>query len=231
MINDLLLVDWKGTTLHGDDINIIVEQWTKMFSLILEKHALVRNRRVLDNFSPLVAKELKQLSVTRDKSKKQAVHFKSNILLEAYRQTRNNVNKLITELKREFVTNKIVSQKGDLKSAWNTTNTVLNKKSKTTQIAELEVDGSLISGSNSITESINRFFCSIGYTLSSKISETPNLLLGNECSANPQNLRFDFKAINMCQLEKIFGIFKKYKGSSADGIANHFFEDWFAYNY
>ena len=37
-INDLLQADWKGITLNGDDINIIVDQWTKMFSLILEKH-------------------------------------------------------------------------------------------------------------------------------------------------------------------------------------------------
>ena len=51
-INDLLQVDWKGITLNGDDSNIIVEQWTKMFSLILEKHTPVRNRRVSENLCP-----------------------------------------------------------------------------------------------------------------------------------------------------------------------------------
>ena len=30
-INDLVLVDWKGTILHDDDINITVAQWTKGF--------------------------------------------------------------------------------------------------------------------------------------------------------------------------------------------------------
>ena len=65
-INDLLLVDWKATALNGDDINIIVEQWTNMFSLIFEKHTPVRNRRVSENFYPRLTNELKQLTVTRD---------------------------------------------------------------------------------------------------------------------------------------------------------------------
>ena len=99
---------------------------------------------------------------------------------------------------------------------------VLNKKSKTTQIAALEVDGSLISDSKSIAEAMNNFFCSIGNTLSGMIPETPNPLLNNEYSVMPQDLRFEFKAINVCQLEKIFGTFKTSKSSGADGIANHF---------
>ena len=106
-INDLLFVDWKGIVSNGDDINLIVEQWTKMFSLILDKHAPVRNRRVSEKFSPWLTKGLKQLSATRDRLKKQAVRSKSKILMEAYRQTRNKVNKLNTDLKREFFTNKI----------------------------------------------------------------------------------------------------------------------------
>ena len=126
------------------------------------------------------------------------------------------------ELKRKFFTNKISSQNGDLKSKWKTINTVLNKRSKTTQIATLEVDGSLISDSNSIAESMNDFFSSIGNTLSGKIPETPNPLLENEYSVNSQNLRFELKGISICQLEKIFNTFKKSKGSGADSIANYF---------
>ena len=69
-INDLLLVDWKGIVSNGDDINLIVEQWNEMFSLILEKHAPVRNRRVSEKFSPWLTKDLNQLSATRDRLKK-----------------------------------------------------------------------------------------------------------------------------------------------------------------
>ena len=105
-INDLLLVDWKGIVSNGDDINLIVEQWTKMFSLILDKHVPVRNRLVSEKFSPWLTKDLKQLSATRDRLKKRAMRSKSRIMMEAYRQTWNKVNKLNTDLKREFFTNR-----------------------------------------------------------------------------------------------------------------------------
>ena len=65
-------------------------------------------------------------------------------------------------------------------------------------------------------------FCSIGNTFSGKIPETLNPLLKNEYSVKPQDLRFEFKAIIVCQLEKIFGAFKTCNSSGADGIANHF---------
>ena len=71
--------------------------------------------RASEKFSPWLTKDLKQLSATRDTLKKQAVHSKSKMLMEAYRQTRNKVNKLSTDLKREFLTNEIASYNGDLK--------------------------------------------------------------------------------------------------------------------
>ena len=69
---------------------------------------------------------------------------------------------------------------------------------------------------------MNVFFCSIGNTLSDKIPKTSNPLLENEYSLNPQNLRFEFEAINISQLERVFSKFKTCKGSGADGIANYF---------
>ena len=86
----------------------------------------------------------------------------------------------------------------------------------------LEADGSLSSDSNSIAESMNNFFYSIGNTLCGKVPKTPNPLLENEYSVNPQNLNFEFKEISLCQLKKVFGTLKKSKGSGTDGIANYF---------
>ena len=114
-------------------------------------------------------------------------------------------------MKREFFTNKIASHNGDLKNTWKTINTVLSEKSKTTQIAALEVDGRQICDSESIAESMNEYFCSIGNTLSGKIPKTSHPFLENEYLVNPQNLRFEFESINMSQLERVFGKFKTSK--------------------
>ena len=61
------------------------------------------------------------------------------------------------------------------------------------------VFGSLISDNKSIVEPMNNFFCSIENTLSGKIPETPNPLLENECTVKPQDIRFEFKAVDMYQ--------------------------------
>ena len=56
---------------------------------------------------------------------------------------------------------------------------------RTTQIATLEVDESLVIKSRNIAEPINNFFFSIGTTFGGKIPETPNPLLENEYSVKP----------------------------------------------
>ena len=157
-LKDLSKVDWKKMVTSTDDVSLIVEQWSNMFSIILEKHAPTRNRRVSEKFSPWLTKDFKLMCKSRDRLKKLAVRSKSEILMQAYRQMRNRVNKLNLNLKREFFTNKIASYDGDLKNTWKTINQVLNKKSKTTHITSLEVEGKTVSGDTAIAESMNDFF-------------------------------------------------------------------------
>ena len=133
-INDLLSIDWNGIVNNNDDVNLIVEQWTSSFSQILEKHAPLRERRVSEKLCPWLTKDLKLMSAARDKLKKQAVRSNSEILMQAHRQMRNKVNKLNTESKREYFSNKIASHNGDLKNTRKIIDLVLNKKSKATQI-------------------------------------------------------------------------------------------------
>ena len=157
-LNDLLSVDWKGIVSNTHDINTIVEQWFRLFSLIQEKHAPIRNNRVSETFSPWLIKDFHTLSATRDRIRKLAVKSKSQILMQAYRQIRNRVNKMNLDLKREFFTKKISSYAGDVKGSWKVINQVLNKKSNTTQVSSLNVDGKTILDNATIAESMNDFF-------------------------------------------------------------------------
>ena len=142
--------------------------------------------------------------------------------MQSYRDIRNKVNKMNGELKREYFTHKIASCEGDLKKTWQTINNVLNKKSKTTNIASLNVDGIHISTNADIAESMNNFFCTIGQTLSDKIVQTRNPLLENDYEVNPQKTKFKFHVIDKIQLGKVFGKLKASKGSGNDGIASCF---------
>ena len=109
-------INTNGLAIEHYTKDFYVTTYRYTFSLILEKHAPVRNKRVSEKVSPWLTKDLKQLSATRDRFKKQAVRSKSKILMEAYRQTRNEVDKLNTDLKQGFFTNKIALYNGNLKN-------------------------------------------------------------------------------------------------------------------
>ena len=68
-LNDLVQVDWKGIASHSDAIDPVVDQWTTVFSIILEEHAPFRDRRVRDRFCPWVTKDLRQIFIVRDRLK------------------------------------------------------------------------------------------------------------------------------------------------------------------
>ena len=221
-VNDLLGVDWSGIVRNTNDINVVVNSWTGMFSLILEKHVPTCNRRVSEKFCPWVTKDFKLMCKVRDKLKKQAIRSKSELLMQSYKHIRNKVNKLNGDLKRDYFTQKITSCEGDLTNAWKTINQVINKKSKTTHIPSLNVDGKHIANNDNIAESMNNFFCSIGEKLSEKIPKTRNPLLEDEYNVNLQNARFQFKSIDLFQIEKVFRKIKTSKGSGTDGIASCF---------
>ena len=159
---------------HTDDVNIIMEQWTTMFSLVLKKHAPLRYRRVSEKFCPWITKNFKLMCASRGKLRKQAAKSKSEVLFNAYKQMRNKVNKVNIELKPDYFKNKIASHEGDIKSTWKIINLVLNKKSKTTQITTLDVDGEKISNHEAIGEHMNTYFCNIGEDLSKEIPATQN---------------------------------------------------------
>ena len=65
--------------------------------------------------------------------------------MAAYRQVRNKANRMSADLKKTYFTNKIQEAEGNVKETWSTINKVINKRSKTTTIQSLWVDGNTIS--------------------------------------------------------------------------------------
>ena len=72
--------------------------------------------------------DFKLLCKARDNVKKLAIRTKSELLIKSYKHVRNQLNKRHGQLKREYLTHKIASCKGELKNTWKTINNVLNKK-------------------------------------------------------------------------------------------------------
>ena len=179
-LSDLSEVDWETLVANTQDIDVAVREWTQIFSLILEKHAPTLRRRVSDKYTPWLNADYFKLAKTRDKLKTRAVKSNSKLLMESYKQIRNRLNNLNTQLNCEYFSEKITQFQGDLKKTWKTINQVSKKKSNTTVVPNHTVDGQTIRGKKEIASSMNEYFCSIGNKLSEKIPKKPNPLLSGE---------------------------------------------------
>ena len=125
-----------------DDVNVLVNRWTNLFSLIVNKHAPLTEMRVSEKYCPWIDKDLRNLMQTRDLLIKAATKCKSSCLMDSYRQVHNKVKTLNKQLKKQCYTNKISACKGNMKESWKTINEFLNKRSKSCNIDCLIENGS-----------------------------------------------------------------------------------------
>ena len=221
-LSELRSVDWQSILRSSSDVREIVHNFTSVLSAVIEKYAPLVEKRVSDKYSPWLSPELKQLFNTRDKIKIAAVKNKSEILMSAYRQLRNKATKLNKEAKRAYFTNKIQASEGNLKETWATINKLVNKRSKTTNISSLTVDGSSVSDSVGIANSMNEFFCNVGNELCKDIPDTENGLLKGEYTINPTNATFIFSPVVSKQVMLAMSKFKTSNGFGLDEISSFF---------
>ena len=219
-LSDLSEVDWEALVASAQDSNDAVGKWTQLFALILEKHAPTLRRRVSDRYTPWLNADYFKLTKTRDKLKTRAVKSNSKLLMESYKQIRNRLNNLNTQLKRKYFSEEITQFQGDLKKTWKTINQVINKKSNTTVVPNLSVDGQTIGGNKAIASSMNEYFCSIGNKLSEKIPIKANPLLSGEYPFETPPVSFSFSAIMTDKLSSTLNMMKTSHGSGHDGIAS-----------
>ena len=172
-IQDLSRVYWDDLVDY-DDPNAIVDMWTKMFTSIIDKHAPLRKRKGKNTYCPWVTPDLVRKRRLRDMLKSKAVALNSNILMQAFRNIRNETNKLNSSLKREYFSKQIDKAEGDIKATWKTVNKLLNKKSETTEIPHLDVDGEIITDTSKKAEELNKYFANIGKTLNSNFEKQDN---------------------------------------------------------
>ena len=64
-LSDVAGINWEQMLNETDDINVLVNHWTNIFSLIIDKYAPLCDMRVLG----LIDRDLRDLLRTRDKLK------------------------------------------------------------------------------------------------------------------------------------------------------------------
>ena len=113
---------------------------------------------------PWLTDKIKRLCYQRDFLKKQAVIFKSVAYDRAYKRHKNYVNRLIKATKEDYFKTKLGNAKNSYHS-WQAINSLLNKKSKTTEIPELKIGNKSVKGDENIAFCFNEYFSTIGPNL------------------------------------------------------------------
>ena len=227
-LQDVANINWQDVLGTSDDVNKLVERFLTLFSLMIEKHAPLRQIRVSEKYCPWINADLKRLIRTRDRLKRFAVKHKSQVMSSSYKQCRNQMNTLNVTLKRQYFSDKILQQKGNMKESWQTINQLLNKRSKSTNIDSLSDSSQTLFDKQRISDKMNQFFCSVGKKLAADIDVTPNPLLSGEFSINDGGKIFNFRAINEGDLQKAMAKMKIKKSFGNDNISGYFLKIAFA---
>jgi len=101
--------------------------------------------------------------------------YKSGIVeFHVYNTFKNLVTAAIRNSKVRFFNNKLSQNKDDPRATWKTVNLLSGRVTKSKTIAEIEVDGSLITDEQSMTERFNSFFSGIALDINSRIPPSRN---------------------------------------------------------
>ena len=157
---DLANADWESI-MEVSDVNIMYAEWEKLFINILDKHAPIRQRKVRNKYSPHINAELKRKMFLRDFYKKK--HRSSgnpNDWLE-YKKLRNIVDIEHANAKKDYFAHKLSQTNHDIKETWKILNSALGRRSKTTTIQRLRVNGSDLTEPDKISQQFSKYFCNI----------------------------------------------------------------------
>ena len=145
--------------------------WTKVFVATIDKHAPLKNRKGKNVYAPWITSELIQKQRIRDFLKSKAVKLRSDMLMEAHKNMRSQVNQLNRGLRREYFTKAISKAEGNIKNTWQVINKLIHRRSKTTNIPYIEIDGKTVTEPREKVKELNNYFSRVGENLSKKFNE------------------------------------------------------------
>ena len=83
---------------------------------------------------------------------------KSQHLINSYKEYRIRVNALNKALKKQYFSDKINNNKGNMKDSWQTINQLQKKRSQSTNIVSLKQSNQAIFDKERISNKINEYF-------------------------------------------------------------------------
>ena len=171
-LEDLSHLDWDSVQ-DSDDPNEMWNIWSHLFTSTVDKHAPMRDTRIGKRRSPGVTQSLLQKMRSRDFLKKNFDNTKDLNDWNLYKKSRNEVNNILKQSKRDYFRSHLDSAKNDPKKTWKLINQLTSRNvSNGTNINKIEFNSEEINDTCEIAEAFNTHFTEIGETLANKIPKT-----------------------------------------------------------
>ena len=152
--------------MHLNDISndVIVENMTKAFLDMLNKHAPIKSKTIRHQNQPaLFTKDIKEAILERDRSKKR---HKFN----EYRNHRNKVVKMIKNAKSKHYHRALSEINGNSKKLWKEMHELSGKKSKASPMS-LMIDNEICNDQNILVNELNKYFTHVAEEIMNEHSE------------------------------------------------------------
>ena len=154
----------------------------------------------------------------RDFLKKKAVKTGSKQLHDAYKRTRNYLNRLIKNTKATYFTNTLNDCENNLKKMWKTINKLTNKKSKTTLISEIQHNNQNFAKRDEITNVLNSHFNEVGTNLAKDMPQSSRM---PESYLTFSNTEFNIQNVSVTKVYKLLSTIKTSKSAGHDRISGN----------
>ena len=178
--------------------------------------------RLKANKIPYINAHAKQMIRQRDYLRAKVNKTGSNILRQAYNHIRNKVNSTLRKLRKDYYTNRIQINEGNLKNTWKVLKEAIGQNDKTCSIDKIVVDDTNQTDKAKIADAFNNHFVSIGVKIANSIEGC------NESStANIQRVltKFEFQQITTAQITKVVQRLVSGKATGIHNIPNKVLKD------
>ena len=184
--NDLSQIDWP-TILDplSENPNAMASAFQEIFELALDMHASLKKRRVRGDLAPWLNQSIRNLMRGRHLAKGAA--DKSPEKWSVYKQLRNKVTKEIKVAVQSHYHGLINESKDNPKKMWHTINRILEKSSKSTMPASLDIEGRKLTKEGDILEALNHYSFQLDRSLPVKLNKMPMMILLNILTSNSIN--------------------------------------------
>ena len=197
---DIQLIPFDIIKTVSKDVNDIWLKWKTFFLDILDKHMPTTEFRLKANKIQYINAQAKQMIRQRDYLRAKANKTGSNILRQAYNHIRNKVNSTLRKLRKNYYTNRIQINEGNLKNTWKVLKEAIGQNDKTCSVDKIVVDDTNQTDKAKIADAFNNHFVSIGEKIANSIEDC------NESpTANIQRVqtKFEFQQITAAQITKV----------------------------